>query len=323
VGVGVWGNLSTRFLNIDTPEKSFKLLKSRTADAGSDYTGFTGLDKERWTKFLTNPFTMDSTSYLGPDDGGPLPPYALSIGLYEYLQPKLDGTTAENHYQHAYAATRYLEGLIANDLETLVDGNGEKRFTSKEDFGFFMAFAHEILDNYGRLLCYLKPDEPDMPSYERQESYNLRMVKSGRALPYPIFPNLEPWIKQEMILNAIFGPDQVPALLANTTLGRVRAAVIQAQDPNNPQGVFADVLDENGDKLAGPLALSPHELRFLAARRPPSRYVIELSQQNFAGVLVHPENYYKVALEDRLYIPVEYVPLFVERGWQKQTLAYG
>jgi hypothetical protein len=36
-------------------------------------------------------------------------------------------------------------------------------------------------------------------------------------------------------------------------------------------------------------------------------------------VLIKPQKYYIVAnIEDRLFIPEEYVPLFVEAGWKRQ-----
>jgi hypothetical protein len=67
----------------------------------------------------------------------------------------------------------------------------------------------------------------------------------------------------------------------------------------------------------GRRGLEPFEVRFLARRRPPDRWVIDLSKSN--NILLRPENYYTVPnCEDRLYIPEEYVSLFVERGWQRQ-----
>jgi len=55
----------------------------------------------------------------------------------------------------------------------------------------------------------------------------------------------------------------------------------------------------------------------LARRRPPNRWVIDLTSNN--DVLIKPQNYYTIPnIEDRLFIPEDYVPLLVERGWQKQ-----
>lgn len=57
------------------------------------------------------------------------------------------------------------------------------------------------------------------------------------------------------------------------------------------------------------------EVRFPLRRRLPVRWVIDLSKND--DHLISPQEYYAVAnLEDRLYIPAEFVPLFREAGWQ-------
>ena len=120
------------------------------------------------------------------------------------------------------------------------------------------------------------------------------------------------------MISVVFSPAQVAGLCANPTLSQARQYVRDAR--NQGKGVFGDIV-ENGVKKADPLILMPHEIRFLAARRPPSRYVIDLEQQgNRAGKLLHPENYYQIPnVEDRLYIPVEYEPLFERKGWTVQA----
>jgi hypothetical protein len=252
----------------------------------------------------------------------------MSTGLRAYLNPKLTPASAANHRLHAVASQRHLEALIDWDLNNLVvDAQGTRRFTSIDDFRFFLACGHETTDLYSRILCILKPDEPVAPPGGRAESYNLRMVKSGWALPYVIWPNIEPWKKQRNLLAAVFAPADVPDLLHDpvtgqaTTLETVRQAVAIAQNPANPQGAFAPIYDNNGNKLADPLALLPHEIRFLSGRRPPWRSVIDLSQSaQFAGKLVDPQDYWRINIEDRLYIPAEYVPLFEAKGWQQLPL---
>ncbi|GAI86448.1 unnamed protein product, partial [marine sediment metagenome] len=67
-----------------------------------------------------------------------------------------------------------------------------------------------------------------------------------------------------------------------------------------------------------PLQLLPFELRFIARQQPPNRWVIDLSKND--TILLKPQNYYTVPnMEDRLFIPEEYVPLFVEKGWNKEV----
>ena len=65
------------------------------------------------------------------------------------------------------------------------------------------------------------------------------------------------------------------------------------------------------------MTFEPFEIRYLGRGGVPSRWVIDLSKID--NILIHPENYWTVSNpEDRLFIPVEYVPLFVESGWQRQ-----
>jgi hypothetical protein len=67
---------------------------------------------------------------------------------------------------------------------------------------------------------------------------------------------------------------------------------------------------------ADPLRLLPFELRFLARRAAPERWVIDLGR-NY-DTLIGPQTYFQVADPvDRLFIPAEYVPLFVEKGWHR------
>lgn len=69
-----------------------------------------------------------------------------------------------------------------------------------------------------------------------------------------------------------------------------------------------------------PLLLEPFEVRFLAQRHAPNRWVIDLGKSD--SILVYPQNYFSVTNpEDRLFVPEEYVPLFVQKGWQLQSQA--
>jgi len=50
---------------------------------------------------------------------------------------------------------------------------------------------------------------------------------------------------------------------------------------------------------------------------PPDRWVIDMSSDD--NLLIRPQGYYRIKnAEDRLFIPPEYVPLFVEAGWHRQ-----
>ena len=66
---------------------------------------------------------------------------------------------------------------------------------------------------------------------------------------------------------------------------------------------------------AHPLRIYPFELRFLSRRRPPDRWVIDLSAGD--NLLRDPQTYYLIPnVEDRLFVAEEYVPLFVSKGWR-------
>jgi hypothetical protein len=56
-------------------------------------------------------------------------------------------------------------------------------------------------------------------------------------------------------------------------------------------------------------------VRYLGRRELPSRAVIDLSRND--DVILRPQNYFRIPNpEDRLFIPPEFVPLFVARGWR-------
>jgi hypothetical protein len=51
----------------------------------------------------------------------------------------------------------------------------------RETFKFFLAFASEVMDGYGRFLGFLHPHQENPP---RKASYNERMLQQGWATPY-------------------------------------------------------------------------------------------------------------------------------------------
>jgi len=62
-------------------------------------------------------------------------------------------------------------------------------------FVFFLRYAKDVIDRYGRLLAYLTvnvENPADIPAL----SYNEFMLESGLAAPYFIWPNLDPFKKQ-------------------------------------------------------------------------------------------------------------------------------
>jgi endonuclease YncB( thermonuclease family) len=282
------GNLSVRFLGVDAPEVSFT-LPEQAVQADDNRAGeamFVRIEDPRWEEFLTDPFAST------------FPPIALDKELRDHLEPKVGAGAAANHAKLAEKATDALRAEVEKDMEAL----GQ----DKESFGFFLAFASEVMDGYGRFLCYLNCDKKDPP---RPDPYNERLLQQGWVTPYFIWPNLDPYRKQTSLVDAVPQPQSVLPEGAEATakqpLDDAREAVRKAR--KDGLGVW------NQDES---LHLFPFELRFLARRTPPDRWVIDLSAED--DKLLAPQLYPRIENpEDRLFVPEQYVPLFVEKGWKK------
>jgi endonuclease YncB( thermonuclease family) len=281
------GNLSVRFLGVDTPEVSFTLPPDAVAavDRRPDESVFVNISDPRWESFLSDPFAAR------------FPKLTLHRGLRDYIKRRAGPDTAKNHSALAKAATDVLRKEVRADMREL--------HQDKDTFSFFLAFASEVMDGYGRFLGFLHPNQPKPP---RKTSYNERMLKKGWATPYFIWPNLDPYRRQTSLVDAVPQPGSVVpegmAAAARQPLDDARAWVREAR------GQELGVWDPNNQ-----LRLLPSELRFLARRSPPDRWVIDLSAED--DRLLQPQLYYRIRHpEDRLFVPQEYVPLFREKGWK-------
>jgi hypothetical protein len=276
------GNISIRMLGIDTPEVSFTLPNSDQ---------FRSIGSNEWVQFLSDPFNQAPAQFITE----------LGAGLQTYLQGNVGPNCSSNHAHHAEIAHRGLEQMVQADMTAL----GQDR----TNFHFFMSFAHEIMDGYGRFLCFINRDQesPNFP-HPRPASYNERLLEIGLACPYFIWPNINPFRRQQNIVAAVPPPSQIQTIANGTNeLGPARQWIRQARTSH--AGIFDN---------ANPLTLQPFELRFLARRTIPSRWVIDLSDPNPVHLL-KPINYYTIPnTEDRLFIPPAYVTLFLEAGWQRQ-----
>ncbi len=281
INVRAIGNFGIRFLGVDAPEISFTLPGE---------SKFIGLANSKWEEFLSDPFAPELPQFNPP----------LEPGLLLYLKARVGPGTAANHHHYAEAAEDALEEAVLRDLQIL----GQ----SEETFQFFLVFAYEVMDQYGRLLCFINRDQPHPTNPEpRPHSYNERLLQTARVSPYFIWPNINPFRKQGSIVAAVIPPGTANDVAnGDETLRIARKWVHDARQQQ--VGIF----DANN-----PLNLEPFEVRFLARRQPPDRWVIDLSKND--DVLLRPQQYYTVNVEDRLFIPRAYVPLFVERGWQRQA----
>jgi len=275
INVRALGNFGVRFLGVDAPEISFKL-------PGEE--GFTGLSDIKWERYLRDPFTnWPHESRLDED-------------LIDYLKAKIKPGVAMNQYRHATQAEDELEKEVSSDLEDL--GQSEK------EFQFFLAFAYEIMDRYGRLLCFINRYQPEG---ERPLTYNERLLQAGVSSPYFIWPNINPFREKKPLVNAVIEPKKAKEeAQRDAMLRKAREGFRRAR--REGRGIFS-----SGD----PLQLEPFEVRFLADQRRPTRWVIDLSKND--DILIKPQKYHTIRnQEDRLFIPEEYVLLFIEKDWKRQ-----
>ena len=265
-------NLSTRFLGIDTPESK---LYWQPSDS------FPSTDNAVFQTLLTDPLN----DIHGPIDD-------LPQDLRDHLAAMAGPQAAIRHHAYAKQAEAALQDMIQADKDDLGTD------------GFFVAFAYDAIDYFGRLLVYVRPDQPDAVPADRRDSYNERMLATGLATPYFIFPNVDPFRAQGSPVEAAAAATDPQTILASAPrLQQARALVQQARAAG--LGLFEPGID--------PVYLA-FEFRYLVRRAPPSRWVIDLSGNDTR--LLPPTRYLDVPkVEDRLFVPREFVPLFQMAGW--------
>ncbi len=277
------GNFGVRFLGVDAAEISFTLPGKKT---------FKDIGDPAWEAFLADPFAASLA---------PFKP-ALDPGLRAELAARAGPGAATNHADHALAAKQALVREVKSDLIAMG--------TSDEDFRFHLSFATDILDRYGRMLCYLNRQQPDpnVPA-PRPPAYNERLLAQGLVSPYFIWPNVDPFRRQPSLTEAarVLRPGMANHVATTEpALKAARAWVAAAR--NSGIGIFAAGCE---------LRLQPFEVRFLARRQPPDRWLIDLGKSD--DIILKPQSYYRVAnIEDRLYIPTEFLPLFELNGWRRE-----
>lgn len=273
--VHIEGNGSVRFLGIDSPEKSFELKGKGTRL----------LDSAEWEAYLTDPFALQPDSF------------SLNISLVTHLRNRLGSGVGENHAFYAKRAEKKLQELIQSDMDALNQDT--------DTFRYFLSFSFDVFDSYGRFLAFINRNQPDAnePSL-RPLTYNERMLEQGAALPYFIWPNIDPF-RGSSLLDVVIRPRTAGDIaLATPALRRAREFVKQARV--NGFGVF------DPEK---PLQLEAFEIRYLGRQEIPNRAVIDLSRND--DVMLNPQSYFKIPNpEDRLFIPAAFIPLFVSRGWK-------
>jgi endonuclease YncB( thermonuclease family) len=273
------GGQGLRMLGCDTPEKKIEFPGTPGA--------FVNLNDRRWADYFAAVWNDKTWGAFKP----PLP-----APLKAHLKGRMTGAVTANHWRHAVAATKGLAEMIEADRTTL--GQTVDRFK------IFAAFAHEVLDRYGRPLVFVNADVKDAAG--RPEIYNVRMIGAGLATPFFMWPNIEPFRKLK-ITDAAMPPSQFRKAVATAhKLQQARKVAAAARAAG--KGIY---------NTKDPLQLHAFELRFLSRRAAPDRWVIDIGSAAKTNHLVAPHDYFKIACpEDRLFIPAEYVPLFRAKGWK-------
>jgi hypothetical protein len=123
--VGLAAN-AIRFLGVDTPELAFAVPGRRTRRRSPTRNG-----RRCWP--IRSPT-------------GPTP--SSSSALHAILTEHTGPGTAANHAEHAEAAEKTLGEAVAADLDTFAGGD-------PATFVFFLRYAKEVIDRYGRPLSCL------------------------------------------------------------------------------------------------------------------------------------------------------------------------
>ncbi|MBX9777793.1 MAG: hypothetical protein K2Y71_25730 [Xanthobacteraceae bacterium] len=296
MGVAFNGSQPIRFLGIDTPEKKYGAPFRLDRNGEPIFISIGGQNAAAWDAYLQAAVTPGGEHTV-----------ALSAPLRQRLAQRIAPGVAQNHATLADKASKSLFSLVSKDIGDLFGGN-------PDSFEIFGAMAHETFDVYGRVLAFLRPEQRDAPPHQRLPSYNTRQLAEGMALPYFIWPNIDPFRKAGLISEAVFTPPELrQRVRAAPTLRGAREAVSQARQARVPQTIFDP---------QQPLKLGAFELRFLADKRAPSRLVIDLAAADNEAILWPAEAYFVVPNpEDRLFLPQEYAPLFrrPEFGWRDPT----
>lgn len=241
------------------------------------------LDSPKWVAKLTDPALLDQI--------------ALQPGLKSHLAAKFGPDTAANHRRHAVQAQVHLQGLVESDMaEQGLDAAG---------FRLFVEFSYEVFDSHARFLVFANRAQAAAP---RPLSYNERMLRDGFSQPFFIWPNIAPFRDFKTVADAVPLPGTMHDEAGKGKLGQARQLVAEARQ--SAQKTKTGVFDPDDPQI-----LAAFELRFIDRKAPPNRAVIDLGRKT--DTLLHPQSYWTIPNpEDRLFVPPEFVPAFVARGWK-------
>lgn len=223
----------------------------------------------------------------------------ISSNLRDYLKPKLELANGHvglgtNQYQWGKEGTR--------EFDSVVEGVMTNRSTN-----LIIMTSVEVTDQYGRLLGYInrkkKPKKGEVlvekPTFER--SLNIKMLSTGYAFMYLIYPNLviekgetEPISMSTLLSNA-----------SNTSMLDIERPMIKTVVKTFSKAVSAGKgLFKSKDAHKAQVILDPFEFRYLARifdenekYKGPDRLCADMASQR----LYPADRYFEVEKKNRLY----------------------
>ncbi len=225
----------------------------------------------------------------------------IELGLRTYLSTRIGPDTGPNQLRHARNGQQALEAMVRTDMAALG--------ATPDSFSVYLEFSYEVFDSHGRCLVFVNRYQAGTAtSSPRPLSYNERMLQTGMSLPFFIWPNTAPFRDAKTVIDAVPQPGELGKLATRGKLAAARQMVKTAR-------AAATAGDGTVFDPADPQTLEGFELRFLHRGVLPNRGVIDLSRRT--DTILRPQNYHLIPLpEDRLFVPAEFVPAFVARGWK-------
>ncbi|MBN2030948.1 thermonuclease family protein [bacterium] len=201
----------------------------------------------------------------------------VNSGLAQYIHPKLSsGTAGSLQEEQGLQASDHFKKLVD---EKLVKPNGKKR-------DIFLRAADQHFDQYGRLLAYVAPsynaNELAIMSRKQRATFNLLMVDSGWAAPFPIYPSIPSY------------PDLV----------LLQEIAKDAQD--NKRGAWQEPLMLTGYEFRMCVKLYEVTKKLVDGKKVSSnerygwvtRYCVDMTTRK----IFYPQNYHKVPSYNRIFI---------------------
>lgn len=201
----------------------------------------------------------------------------VSSGLAEHLYPKLATETAGTlQEKQGQSATAKFKALLD---EKLTRPTGSKR-------SVFLRTADQPFDQYGRLLAYMAPSysakERELMSRKERATFNLLMVESGWAAPFPIYPSIPSYVDLVMVQEA-------------------------AKDAyDNKRGAWADPMTLTGYEFRMCVRLYEVTEKLEKGRKLSSKersgWVTRFCVDMTTREIFYPQDYHKVAPYNRIFI---------------------